>query len=423
MEIVLSLTYFSFFVCDISMRDFFDFILFVLKRISIQFHLELRRKHCVWKCRDSIVVTEQKILRFQHASIDCGTETYAPNSWWWLSKCNVFDVQSTLKCSYSNISFSGFPSKMGLIDNTHSQCVHNIGNPSLFIKIIRTQIHQKYSKYNIRWSLLCEHYFVHFRIFWHFDTQHFEKSYHTFTLSLRTNSHACVFIWFSTNNSCNRVHIQRYNNNFKINHIHCIEILCWKVMNVKLCYKPTKGMDIRAWIYDLHELKWNEMNGRNLGMLYDSYHICVFVARETSQQNFTTINNSPQAMNMTCLSLQVIAILARCADLLLSSPPKRKQKDFNEYAGCCAVCAAQFVLKIGLNLICGIPCSWCYALFWFIETWNHDKDFAGISQMGVGVTAATKRDWPKNPHWNADNEYVVYKHFCMISIDWCNNNN
>lgn len=41
-------------------------------------------------------------------------------------------------------------------------------------------------------------------------------------------------------------------------------------------------MDIRAWIYDLHELKWNEMNGRNLGMLYDSHHICVFVARKTS---------------------------------------------------------------------------------------------------------------------------------------------
>lgn len=45
---------------------------------------------------------------------------------------------------------------------------------------------------------------------------------------------------------------------------------------------------------------------------------------------------------MTCLSMQVILILARCADLLLSLPPKCKQKDFNEYAGCCAVCAAQF---------------------------------------------------------------------------------
>lgn len=132
MEIVLLLTYFYFCVCNISMWDFFDFIHFVLKRISIQFHLELskKKKHCVFENAEiALLWPSKKCCDFNtHLLIVVPKHmqpTFTP-SWWWLTKCNVFDVQSTLKCSYSNISFSGFPSKMVLIDNTHSLCSHNV---------------------------------------------------------------------------------------------------------------------------------------------------------------------------------------------------------------------------------------------------------------------------------------------------------
>lgn len=154
MEIVLLLTYFSV-LCDISMQDFFDFILFVLKRISIQFHLELSKKkkpYVFENAKIALLWPSKKYCDFNTHLLIVAPKHMQPTftpSWWWFSKCNVFDVQSTLKCSYSNISFTGFPSKMVLIDNTHSQCVHNIENPSFFIKIIHTQIHQKYSKYSI----------------------------------------------------------------------------------------------------------------------------------------------------------------------------------------------------------------------------------------------------------------------------------